>query len=243
MALIPARGGSKRLPRKNLRPFFGHPMLAYGIAAARNSRLFERVLVSTDDPEIGAIACWYGAEYLPRPPAYADDSADLVPVGVHALETLEAEGLRPDALCVLLPNCPLRRSEDIVAQYQLFQEERRAFQISVVPYRSVYPHWALLASEEGRGSWLFGWQYVVNSQDLQTAYCPTGAVWWARTEPFLAQRAFYGDPFHLAIMDANRGIDLDRGEDLELADLLVRGLRDRDGESPLEPIGVAAYPG
>jgi CMP-N-acetylneuraminic acid synthetase len=236
VAVIPARGGSKRLPGKNIQSFFGHPMLAYTIASALNSGLFERVVVSTDHSLIGRLAEWYGAEYLRRPAELATDEVGLANVGLHALESLAVQGIGADALCLLMPNCPLRRSKDIVEHYHIFKNSARSFQISVVPYRGVYPQWALVEDSEGRGRWLFGSKYLVPSQQLDVAYCPTGAVWWARVADFVAQRTFYGTPFYLAPINGNRGIDIDCFEELELADVLVQGLWKRDGVSPLEPI-------
>lgn len=240
LAVIPARGGSKRIPGKNVLPFFGHPMLAYAIASARNSGLFERIIVSTESPEIGNLATWYGGEYLARPPALASDTADLVDVSLHVLRTLDAQGFQPLALCQLMPNCPLRRSEDIYNHFREFETAKHKFQISVVPYRAVYPHWAVAQDQDG-GKFLFGTDCLANSQTLTKAYCPTGAIWWVQSEAFIAQRAFYGSPYHLACMDANRGIDIDDEADLALADLLVRGLRDRDGTSPLEAVTVEPF--
>lgn len=242
VAIIPARGGSKRVPRKNLLPFFGHPMLAYAIAAARSSALFERVVVSTDDPEIGAAASWYGAEYLPRPAELAGDEAGLEAVAVHALGVLAQQGFRPERLCQLMPNCPLRRAEDIVQHHDRFVRDARSFQISVVPYRCVYPHWAIVEEPSG-ARFIFGEEFLVNSQRLREAFCPTGAIWWARCDEFLRQRKFYGEPYFLAEMDANRGVDIDTAADIEFAELLVHGLTQRDGISPLEPVARAAYAG
>ncbi len=242
IAIIPARGGSKRLPGKNVRIFFGHPMLAYAVSAALNSGLFAEVIVSSDDPAVGRIAERYGASFLLRPAHLATDSAQLVDVARHVLEMLHAKGKDPEAICQCMPNCPLVRSSDIVEHWRMFKEGDRRFQISAVPYRGVYPHWALVCDEHGRGRWLFDKdkENLVRSQDLPPAFCPTGAIWWARTEDFLEQNAFYGSRFHIAPMDANRGIDIDDEEDLKLAELLVHGLAARDGESPLEPANQAA---
>jgi CMP-N-acetylneuraminic acid synthetase len=235
IALIPARSGSKRLPGKNVRPFFGHPMLAYSISAALHSRLFAKVIVSSDDPAIGRIAEWYGAVFVLRPPALATDSAQLVDVARHVLDVLRGRGVEPEAICQCMPNCPLVRSADIVEHWRIFSDGDRLFQISVVPYRGVYPHWAIVLDDRQGGRWLFGERNLARSQDLPPAFCPTGAIWWARTKDLLVQNAFYGSPFCLAPMDANRGIDIDDEEDLKLAELLVHGLTARDGESPLEP--------
>ncbi len=217
-------------------------MLAYAVSAALHSGLFAEVVVSSDDPAIGRMAESYGAVFILRPSELASDSAQLVDVARHVLDVLRARGMEPDAICQCMPNCPLVRSEDILEHWKIFESGERRFQISVVPYRGVYPHWAVVADDEHRGRWLLGDErYRVRSQDLPRTFCPTGAIWWARTEDFLAQNAFYGSPFHLAPMDANHGIDIDEEEDLQLAELLVHGLTGRDGESPLEPVHHAAF--
>jgi CMP-N-acetylneuraminic acid synthetase len=236
VAIIPARSGSKRLPGKNIRPFFGHPMLAYPVSAALGSGLFAEVIVSSDDPALGRIAESYGAGFVLRPPELASDSAQLVDVARHVLDELRGRGIEPEAICQCMPNCPLIRSEDIRGHWEIFERGERRFQISVVPYRGLYPQWAVVSDDQQCGRWLFGDRYLVRSQELSRAFCPTGAIWWARTADFLAQKAFYGSPFHLAPMDANRGIDIDDEHDLQLAELLVHGLTARDGESPLEPV-------
>jgi pseudaminic acid cytidylyltransferase len=241
LCLIPARGGSKRLPGKNIRPFFGHPLLAYSIAAAQNSGLFAKVVVSTDDPDIGRIAEWYGADYLARPAELASDQSDLVEVGLHAIDSMNRQGMPCSELCVLMPVCPLRRSEDVAAHYQLFRSGERSFQISVVSYRCVRPQWALSADPGGKGNWFFGPDYLVRSQELEDAWCPSGAVWWVRVGGLLEQKTYYGNPFHVAPIDANRGIDVDTPADMEFAEIVVRGLWQRNGASPLEPIAKEPY--
>ena len=238
IALIPARGGSKRVPRKNIIPFFNHPLLAYTIAAAINSGLFNRIVVSTDDEEISDVAVSHGAEVIERPAELANDQATLVDVTIHALEYLKVTPESVEAFCQLMPNCPLRLSTDIRAQYEVFTTERRAFQISAVPFRSMYPQWSLEMNDGGIGRWYFGEKYLTLSQELHPLVCPTGAIWWMRTREFFEQRRFYGDPFHVYLMDANRGLDIDTQEDLELAEILVRGLREKSGASPLEPVSV-----
>lgn len=211
-------------------------MLAYSISAALNSGLFAQVVVTSDDPDIGRIAERYGAVSILRPPALATDSSPLVDVAAHALEVLRGRGVEPRAICQCMPNCPLVRSADVIQHWRAFTESDRSFQISVVPYRGVYPHWAMISDDRLGGQWIFGERNLIRSQDLPQAVCPTGAIWWARTTDFLAQKAFYGSPFYLAPMDPNRGIDIDDEEDLKLAELLVHGLTVRDGKSPLEPV-------
>lgn len=230
IAIIPARGGSKRLPRKNVLDFFGQPMLAYAVAAARSSEQFDRVVVSTDDEEIAAVARRHGAEALDRPAALGADHVGVAEVSRHVLTTL---GVRDGAFCQLMPNCPLRRGADITEQHSAFAASGAAVQISAVPYRAVHPEWALLRDEDGSGVWVDPHALARSSDG---ALCPSGAVWWARVDGFLARDGFYDGPFAVYTMDANRGVDIDHAADLELADLLVRGLRDRDGADPLEPV-------
>lgn len=216
-------------------------MLAYSVSAALNSGLFTKVIVSSDDPAIGRIAEWYGASFMLRPPELANDTAQLVGVARHVLDALRSRGIEPEAICQCMPNCPLMRNADIAEHWRMFKSGDRHFQISVIPYRGVYPQWAVMSDELQQGRWLLSERSVVRSQDLPSTFCPTGAIWWARTKDFLAQNAFYGSPFHLAPMDANRGIDIDDEEDLKLAELLVHGLTVRDGVSPLEPTNHDAY--
>lgn len=230
VAVIPARGGSTRVPRKNVLEFFGHPMLAYTVAAARGSRIFDEVLVSTDDAEIADVARAHGAEVVDRPAELALDAVPSSEVVLHAIASVG----EVDAVCQLMPNCPLRTSADVQAHWAAFSGHG-GFQISVVPFRGVYPHWSLERSEDGSGRWYLG-EALVRSQDLAPLVCPTGAIWWADADALRRAQTFYGPGFRLEPIDADRGFDIDTAEDLALADLLVRGLRDRDGRSPLEPV-------
>lgn len=211
-------------------------MMSYGITAALNSGLFAKVIVSSEDAEIARVAKWYGAGFIQRPPELATDTAKSVDAIIHVLQTLATTGDRPEVLCQIFPNCPLVTSSDIVEHEKLFRERARTFQISVVPYRCLHPEWSMIEDEKDRGQWRFGKEFLVRSQELARTFCPTGAVWWARSSELLAQNTFYGSPFHLAKIDANRGVDIDDEEDLRLAELLVLGLTVRNGCSPLEPM-------
>ncbi len=210
--------------------------MAYGVSAAVNSGLFDKVIVSSDDAEIGRVAEWYGAEFIVRPPDLATDTAQSIDAVTHVLRSLAAAGTAPQVLCQVLPNCPLVTSADVIEHERMFRGGARSFQISVVTYRCVYPEWAVVEDEQGCGQWRFGAEFLVRSQELKRTFCPTGAVWWARCSDLLAQNTFYGSPYHLAEIDANRGVDIDDEEDLHLAELLVLGLSARDGRSPLEPM-------
>jgi len=158
IAVIPARGGSKRIPRKNVREFGGKPIIAYSIEAACQSGLFERVIVSTDSPEIAEIARDYGAEVpFLRDANLSDDltpvnlSDDLTPVSAATaatLKRLDQHGDQFGYVCQLMPNCPLRIADDIVASYKQLIDIGSASQISVVRYGWQNPWWAMRLNEQ-----------------------------------------------------------------------------------------------
>ena len=110
----------------------------------------------------------------------------------------------------------------------------------MVTYRCVYPEWAMVRDAEGRGQWAMGKDLLAGARIART-FCPTGAVWWTRCADLLEQNTFYGSPFHLAEIDANRGVDIDDEEDLRLSELLVLGLTARDRRSPLEVPARESY--
>lgn len=219
VAVIPARGGSKRIPRKNVRVLGGRPMLAYTIDAALDSQLFERVIVSTDDATIAAVAEQLGAEVpFMRPADFADDHtpASLVTLGV--VRQLGLDNSQPVAQ--LLPNCPLRTAEDVRASYRQFVESGSEAQLSVTRYGWLNPWWAFTIDNQ-RLTPLFEKQLKARSQDLPTLYCPTGAIWWTtvgtlrREETFhTAQRTGWELPWR-------RAVDVDDEDDWQLAELLL----------------------
>ena len=122
VCLIPARGGSKRIPRKNLRPFAGRPMILHSIGAATEAGLFDAVIVSTEDDEIAGIARDAGVEVIARPAPLADDHATTRDVVLHALDVLEAGDRLPEALCCLYATAPFVRAEDLAAGRSLLAE-------------------------------------------------------------------------------------------------------------------------
>ena len=140
LAVIPARGGSKRVPRKNIRPLAGKPLIAYTIAAALESGLFESVVVSTDSDEIAEIARGYGAAVpFMRDAAIADDSCPSRPPPWTRSRRLDPEGTLYASVCQLMPNCPLRNADDIVASYRQFVRERGRLSALGGPLRLAEP--------------------------------------------------------------------------------------------------------
>ena len=218
IAIILARGGSKRLPRKNILDFYGKPMLAWTIEAALQSAEYEHVLVSTDDPEIAEIARSFGAEVPFLRDSAADDIAPSSEATLAALRQAEQHwGEQFDAVSQLMANCPLRDAEDITTAVQNFISQGAESQICSFRFGWMNPWWAAKLDERGRPDYLFPETRVTRSQDLPPLYCPSGAIWVARSPVFKSAKTFYvpNHIFHpLSWMSA---MDIDDAEDLEMA--------------------------
>ncbi|MDY0883241.1 cytidylyltransferase domain-containing protein [Dongia soli] len=218
IAVIPARGGSKRIPRKNIVDFCGKPLIAWTIEAALQSDIFDMVLVSTDDEDIADISRHYGAQvpFLRR--ASADD---ISPVSLATLDALDqlAERCRAsyDIVMQLMPNCPLRTASDILAAKNHFDARQADFQLSCFQYSLANPFWAVTLDSEGNPSALFPEAFKSRSQDLPKLYCPTGAIWIARSEPLKKAATFYGPGHRFFELSWRAAIDIDTEDDLTLA--------------------------
>jgi N-acylneuraminate cytidylyltransferase len=222
LAVIPARGGSKRLPRKNLLPLGGLPMVAHTIRAATRSGCFARVVVSTDDPELAAVAREHGAEVpFMRDARLADDHTPVSAVAVDALRRLASQSERYELVSLLLPNCPLRDAEDVRASYAAFLAQPFAAQVSVCRYGWLNPWWALRRGEDGAAAPLFPEALKRRSQDLPPLFCPTGAVWWSRADALIEHGTFHQEPRALFELPWDHAVDIDDEADLRLAEALL----------------------
>ena len=222
IAIIPARGGSKRIPDKNIRPLNGKPMIAYTIAAARESGLFERVVVSTDSPKIAEVAHHYDAEVpFLRNENLADDFTPVSSVTADALLRLDTAGDKFDSVAQLMPNCPLRTASDVRESHEQFAKTGAESQISVVRYGWQNPWWAVRLNERHELEPVFKEQMAERSQDLPELFCPTGAIWWARTATLRATKTFHLENRTGWEIPWQRGIDIDTGEDWAMAEVLL----------------------
>ncbi len=218
IAIIPARGGSKRIPRKNVMDFEGRPMIAWTIDAARESGLFERILVSTDDEEIAAISRQSGAEVPFLRELYADDMSPVSLATVECLERLDAaELLATEVVVQLFAACPLRSAADITDAVRAFEARSAAFQISCFELGWMRPWWAVKLAADGVPTPLFPEARLRRSQDLEPLYCPTGATWIARPEALIRERTFYGDGHRYHPMPWQRALDIDEPDDVMMA--------------------------
>ena len=222
LAVIPARGGSKRIPGKNLVMLGGRPLLAYTVEAALESGLFVRVVVSTDSPEIAEVARALGAEVpFMRDAALSDDVVPVSAATVDALERLASSGDSVAAVCQLMPNCPLRTAGDVVASAEQFENGEAVAQISVVRYGWQNPWWAMRRADDFALEPLFSDAATARSQDLPELFCPTGAVWWARSSDLRREGTFHMAGRTGWEIPWQRGIDIDTEDDLEMARVLL----------------------
>lgn len=222
LAVIPARGGSKRVPRKNVRLLAGLPMIAYSIRAALASGLFEHVIVSTDDEQIASIASDFGARVpFLRDSRIADDHTPVSTVSHHVVSWLANRGERFERIAQLLPNCPLRTADDVKDSYQAFISQEHHAQVSVTRYGWQNPWWALMTDDSGAAKPLFEDKLLQRSQDLPTLYCPTGAVWWADSYALEEHGTFHLARRGLFELHWEHGVDIDDEADFQLAELLL----------------------
>ncbi|WP_313130850.1 acylneuraminate cytidylyltransferase family protein [Stutzerimonas nitrititolerans] len=218
IAIIPARGGSKRILRKNIVDFFGKPMIAWTIEAAQKSGYFERILVSTDDEEIAQVARDHGASVPFLRTECADDHSPVSQATLTSLKQAEAFwDTSFDTVVQLMPNCPLRTAEDITQAIEAFKSKQAVFQISCFKFGWMNPWWAVRLNEQGQSERLFPEAIGARSQDLPPLYCPTGAIWIARSTAFKEASSFYGPGHVFEPMNWIAAVDIDDAEDLEMA--------------------------
>lgn len=227
LALIPARGGSKSIPRKNVHPFAGHPLIAYSIAAALAAETVTRVIVSTDNDEIAAVSRRYGAEVpFTRPAEHAQDDTPDLPVFQHALHWLaENEDYHPDIVVQLRPTSPLRRIWHIdQAVMQLIERpEIDAVRTVCEPFQNPFKMWTI--SPAGLMQPLINTEhkeaYNMPRQLLPDIYWQTGYVDAARSDTILEKNSMTGDRIAPLIIDAGDWVDIDSPDDWNRAERLL----------------------
>ncbi|MCI5059466.1 MAG: acylneuraminate cytidylyltransferase family protein [Alphaproteobacteria bacterium] len=221
IAIIPARGGSKRIPKKNIRDFKGKPMIAWTIGAALESGLFQHVLVSTDDPEIAEIVVEHGAECPFLREEHHDDHSPVSEATLKALfQAQEHYNETYDIVAQLMPNCPLRSAVTIKNMFEKFTAEQVDFMLSHTRYGWLNPWWACEMDKSGEVKPLFEQKLKERSQDLPELCCPTGAVWMARCKDFIEHKTFHAPGKKAFIMDWQEAVDIDDMDDWAMAELL-----------------------
>ncbi|AWW74150.1 pseudaminic acid cytidylyltransferase [Erythrobacter sp. KY5] len=224
IAIIPARGGSKRIPRKSIKAFAGKPMIGFAIEAAMACAEIESVVVSTDDPEIARIARELGAEVpFERPPELADDFTPTVPVVAHAVKECGKLGWGVAYVCCIYPGVPFIRTADISDAFALLdQNSGRGYTFPVAEFPSPIQR-ALKRAEDGSLSPFQPEHVTTRTQDLDPGHYDAGQFYWGAAETWLA-----GDDIHsngrAIVLPASRVVDIDTPEDWDRAELLFRAL-------------------
>jgi pseudaminic acid cytidylyltransferase len=222
LAVIPARGGSKRIPRKNIKLLHGKPMIAYTIEAALNSGVFEKVLVSTDDLEIAELSKQSGAEVpFVREASLADDHTPASLVTLDALEKLDPNASSYTYVSQLMPNCPLRTAEDIQKSFEQLQRTNADTQLSVTRFGWLNPWWAFKREQRDELSPLFPEAFKTRSQDLPTLYALTGALWWVKADVLRREKTFHTATRTGFELSWQHALDIDDDEDWKMAEVLL----------------------
>ncbi|MFW0758847.1 pseudaminic acid cytidylyltransferase [Pseudomonas sp. H11T01] len=226
VAIIPARGGSKRIPRKNLKLFDGEPMIARSIRTALSSGLFEQVVVSTDDEEIAALARACGAQVpFMRPATLADDFTGTAAVIVHALNTLHEQGQNFDYACCIYATAPLlqtrylRQGLDVLEQHP-----EKSFAFSLCGFGFPIQR-ALTIDAHGALASLYPEFRETRSQDLPAAYQDAGQFYWGRTEAWLRGDVLFSEKSLPVILPRHLVQDIDTEEDWTRAEYLYAALK------------------
>lgn len=222
LAVIPARGGSKRIPRKNIRPFGGKPMIRYAIDAAIAAGVFDRILVSTDDAEIAEIASAAGAETpFVRPAELSDDHTPTVPVIAHAIRACieQSDGA---LVCCIYPAVPLIQPDDIRAALRLIEESGAAYAFPVTPFPSAIQR-ALRRDQDGSVRPFNPEHVATRTQDLEPAYYDAGQFYWGRAQAWLDGLGIHGNGVSIVLPEW-RVVDIDTPDDWERAEALFRAL-------------------
>lgn len=226
IAVIPARGGSKRIPRKNIKLFAGKPMIAYAITAAQNTGLFDHVVVSTDDIEIAEVAQQWGAEVpFMRPSQLADDYTGTVPVIAHAIQALPPKYQDINYVCCIYPATPLIQDTDIKAALELLIETEATYVFPITQFPSAVQR-SLKRNESGRVQPFYPEFEQTRTQDLEPAYYDAGQFYWGTPQAWLNGVGIHAEGVGLVIPNW-RVVDVDTQEDWEKAELLYKALTDK----------------
>lgn len=222
VAIIPARGGSKGLVRKNLVELGGKPLIAWTIEAAIRSTSIQRAYVSTEDEEIARVSARHGASIIERPADLATDEARSEDVVLHALEVLERGPGLPGHFALLQPTSPLRDERDIDALIATALDAGVACAWSVC--QTEHHPWKMLVEADGMLRPVAGvTELNAPRQALPAAYRQNGAIYWLCSEVFRQHGSFYVPPVHAHVMDAKKSVDIDTAEDLDTAWRILDG--------------------
>ena len=219
VAIIPARGGSKRIPRKNIKEFNGKPIIVWAILAAQKSRLFDYIVVSTDDDEIKSVSEKNGA-IVPfiRPTDISDDHTPTVPVISHAVKEIDRLYQHVEYACCIYPCSPLLLASDMVKAFNKLESTGEDFVYPVVEY----PHPILRSmrqTENGKMEFIYPEHELTKTQELESAFHDAGQFYWGRAEAWRELKKMHTDGLGMEI-PSYRVVDIDNEDDWKRAELL-----------------------
>ena len=225
IAVIPARGGSKRIPHKNIKEFCGKPMIAYSIEAAKNAGIFDRIIVSTDSEKIAFTAKEFGADVpFMRPCELADDHTGTDAVILHALKWLMEDREKIDYICCIYATAPFVRAEYIIKGYNILRDKNAASCFSVTTYP--FPIFrSLKINDNGRLEMFWPEYRETRSQDLTEAYHDAGQFYWADVKSYLKEKQFYSKDAVPVVLPRYLVQDIDTPEDWETAEKMYSVLQ------------------
>jgi CMP-N-acetylneuraminic acid synthetase len=224
LGIVGARGGSKGIPRKNVRSLCGKPLIAYAIEAARAAKQITRCIVSTDDPEIMDVARRWGADVpFQRPAEFATDASLQVDALIHAVATLSEQGDADyDVVAVIQPTSPLRTATDIDRAIEHMTATGADSVFTVAPIGNVYPYLMCTLDGDRPVAYVDQPKILNNRQAYPQAYIRNGAVYAVRRDVLLSRRTLIGDDCRAIVMPAERSVNLDSPLDWRLAEMLLQ---------------------
>ena len=215
IAIIPARSGSKRIPRKNIKEFCGKPILAYAISAAKNARIFDKIIVSTDSAEIQAIAEDLGADSPHLREKYSDDFATTIEVLVYEAEYLGLQ--KNDSICCIYPCSPLLQSEFLKKGFEKFLQNQNSYIFSACEYNSNPLRSFFIKDDKIQ---MLAEQFELSrSQDLEKLYYDAGQFYFGSVENFLAKKPIFSKDSMIVKIPQIYVVDINTNEDWEIAEL------------------------
>jgi len=227
VCVIPARGGSKRIPNKNIKKFCGKPIIAWSIETAIKSQCFDKIVISTDDEKIANVAKQYGAE-VPffRPDQLADDFTGTVAVISHAVNWISENWQEPDYACCLYATAPFVRPEDIQYGLEKIKQEEADYVFSVASFESPIQR-AFRINENARVEMMYPENLNERSQDLEEAYYNAGQFYWGTGDAWKSGKRVLSGNSAPIIVPRGRVQDIDTPEDWEHAELLFNWLMEK----------------
>lgn len=221
ICVIPARGGSKRIPRKNINFFLGKPIIAYSIEEAIKSKLFDKVIVSTDDEEIAKVAREYGAETpFVRPKEISDDFTGTSDVVKHAINWLIGKGMVYEYVCCIYATAPFLQEKYLKQGFKALEKNKVSFSFSVTSF--AFPIQRAIKIKDDRVSMFYPENFTARSQDLEEAYHDAGQFYWGKAQAFLDDEMIFSDKSFPVVLPRYLVQDIDTLEDWHKAELMYK---------------------